>query len=88
MDDNTIKEQQVAIAERLQLKWLQRMETMIDAGDITSTDMATLVRFLMANGWTLDPTRMPSKLRDKLTTTMSALDFDNDGDVIPLRKQA
>jgi hypothetical protein len=89
MDDNTIKEQQVAIAERLQLKWLKRMETLLDAGEITSTDMATLVRFLMANGWTLDPSRLPSKLKDKLTTSMSPEDFDAQADVLPFnRKQA
>lgn len=88
MDDKSIQDQQVQIAERLQLKWLQRMETLLDAGEITSTDMATLVRFLMANGWTLDPTRLPEKLRNKLTTGVSPLDFENDGDVIPMRKQA
>jgi hypothetical protein len=81
------KEEQVAIAERLQLKWLERMEKLLDNGEITSTDMATLVRFLMSNGWTLDPTRLPQGLKDKLTSGMRPDDFDNDGDVIPLRRQ-
>jgi hypothetical protein len=80
------KDEQVAIAERLQLKWLRRMEMLLDEGSITSTDMATLVRFLTVNGWTLDPTRLPKGLRDKLTTGISPDDFD-DGDVIPLRRQ-
>jgi hypothetical protein len=81
------KDEQVAIAERLQLKWLTRMEKLLDEGDITSTDMATLVRFLTHNGWTLDPTRLPQGLRDKLTSGMKPEDFENDGDVIPLRRK-
>lgn len=81
------KDEQVAIAERLQLKWLRRMEELIDAGTITSTDMATLVRFLTVNGWTLDPSRLPKGLKDKLTSGMSPEDFD-DGDVLPMRRQA
>lgn len=82
----SVKEEQVAIAERLQLKWLVRMEKLLDEGTITSTDMATLVRFLIANGWTLDPSRLPQGLRDKLTANVSPEDFD-DSDVIPFRRQ-
>lgn len=80
------KDQQLEIAERLQLKWLEHMEKLMEADTITSTDLATLVRFLMANGWTLDRARMPKGLRDKLTTGVSPLDFDN-SDVIPMRRQ-
>lgn len=80
------KDVQLEIAERLQLKWLERMEKLIDDGSVTSTDMATLVRFLMANGWTLDRSRLPKGLADKLTTGMSPEDFDS-SDVIPFRKQ-
>lgn len=81
------KTQQVEIAERLQLKWLTRMETLLDSGSITSTDMATLVRFLTHNGWTLDPTRLPQGLRDKLTSGMKPEDFEDSGDVLPFRRQ-
>lgn len=87
MDDNTIQQKQVAIAERLQLMWLERMETLLTTGEITSTDLATLSRFLMANGWTLDPTRLPEKLRNKLTSGMQPEDFD-DSDVLPMRRNA
>lgn len=72
---------QVDITERLQLKWLTRMEYMIDNGLMSSTDMATLARFLMQNGWNVDPARMPKGIRDKLTTHFSAEDLDDD-DVI------
>lgn len=65
----TPKEEQVAITERLQLKWLQRMEDQMDAGEITATEMNTLAGLLMRNGWNLDPSSIPKSLKDKLTTT-------------------
>jgi hypothetical protein len=58
------QEEQVDVAERLQGKWLIHMERLLDNGTITSTDMATLCRWLMANGWSLDPTKMPQKIRN------------------------
>jgi hypothetical protein len=58
------QEEQVDVAERLQGKWLMHMERLLDNGTITSTDMATLCRWLMANGWSLDPSKMPQKLRN------------------------
>jgi hypothetical protein len=72
-------QEQIDVATRLQVKWLKRMETMIDEGTITSTDMATLARFLLANGWTLDPSRLPQGLRDKLTKHVK-FDADEDGE--------
>lgn len=69
-DEATIK-QQVAIAERLQLKWLERMEKLLDEESITSTDMATLAKVLRDSGWTLDATKLPEKLRNKLTSEVS-----------------
>lgn len=87
MNENTQK--QLEIAERLQTKWLIRMEAMIDDGSVTATDLATLARFLMANGWTLDPSRMPQGLRDKLTSHLDPTDFeDDDADVLPLARGA
>ena len=64
MADKMTQEQQLEIAERLQGKWLTHMERLLDNGTITSTDMATLCRWLMANGWSLDPAKMPQKIRD------------------------
>lgn len=82
------KQAQIDIAERLQEKWLTRMEALLDSGAITSTDLATLQRFLSANGWSLDPTRLPKGLRDKLTSGVDPTDFENDGEVLPFRKKA
>lgn len=81
------KEKQIAISERLQTRWLEHMETLLTTGAITSTDLATLSRFLMANGWTLDATRLPQGLRDKLTSGIKPEDFGNDGDVIPIHRR-
>ena len=68
---------QVELAERLQVLWLERMETLLNDGEITSTDLATLARVLLANGWTLDPTRLPTSLREKLT---KHVEFDAEED--------
>jgi hypothetical protein len=81
------KEKQIAISERLQTRWLEHMEKLLTDGSITSTDLATLSRFLMANGWTLDVTRLPQGLKDKLTSGISPDDFSNDGDVIPIHRR-
>lgn len=70
------RDEQVELSERLQLKWLKRMDTMLDAGDISATDMATLMRFLVANGWNLDPARIPKNLRDKLTSRLDPKSLD------------
>jgi hypothetical protein len=59
-------DEQISLAEVLQAKWLKQMDKMFDAGTITSTDMATLARVLLANGWSLDPSKLPEKLRNKL----------------------
>ena len=64
---STNNDLQVEIAERLQMKLLQRLEYLLDEGEITSTDMATLARLLMSNGWSIDPTKMPQGIKDKIT---------------------
>lgn len=50
---------QLDVAARLQAKWLQRMEFLLDSGLVTSTDLATLSRVLLQNGWSLDPKKLP-----------------------------
>lgn len=80
MDERARKQRQIDIAERLQQKWLERMEYLLDSGEITSTDMATLARVLLQNGWSLDPSDLPQSLRDKLTKRVS-FDDDLDGEL-------
>jgi hypothetical protein len=69
-------QEQIDIAERLQGKWLLHMERLLDSGTITSTDLATLGRLLMANGWSLDPSKLPEGLRNKLIDEIGADAFD------------
>jgi hypothetical protein len=69
-------EEQIDVAERLQGKWLKHMEKLLDSGTITSTDLATLARLLMANGWQIDPAKLPEKLRDKLIDSIDESTFD------------
>lgn len=75
------------VAERLQQKWLKRMEEMLDDGTITSTDLATLYRFFAQNGWTVDPKKMPKGLRDKLTTDVTDEELAEDG-ILQMRRKA
>lgn len=79
MDDSGREKQkeQVAKATQLQDLVLDDFITMAQEGTLTSTDRATVVRMLMANGWSLDPSQLPKNLRDKLT---SAIRFDDDVD--------
>lgn len=74
---------QAEIAERLQIKLLERFERMLDAEmadeegilgpAMSPTDAATLARLLSQNGWTFDESRLPKNLRDRLT---KQVDFD------------
>lgn len=78
--DQTIltSEQQIELAARVQSKWLRRMDWLLDHGLVTSTDMATLARVLLQNGWSLDPARLPKGLRDKLTAHIPVDDFEDE----------
>lgn len=73
-----VKKKQIEIAERLQLKWLEKMEKLIDEDKATSTDMATLSKFLRDNGWTVDETKLPNSLRDKLLESLPETDGEPD----------
>ncbi len=83
------KQSQIERVERLQDLWLERMETMLKDGSITSTDMATLYRFFAQNGWTVDPAKLPKGLQSILTKNVDPKRFeDDDADVLPLRARA
>ena len=70
---------QIDISKRLQVLWLTHMEKLLDSGTITSTDMATLARVLLHNGWSLDPKQLPKSLRD-LMTPLKLVDFGDDAE--------
>lgn len=80
------EETQLQIATRLQTKWLLRMEKLLDDNSITSTDMATLFRFLHANGWSVDPARMPKRLQD-MVSKLDPKELEDD-DILPMRRKA
>ena len=64
---------QADVATRLQEKLMVRFEALLDSGEMSPTDAATLARLLSQNGWSFDPARLPSSLRSKLTKDV---DFD------------
>ena len=78
-------QEQIKIVERLQLLWLQRMEKLLTDGLLTSTDAATLYRFMADNGWVLDPAKLPSNLKDKLESTGVKFEEDTEFGMSVLR---
>jgi len=81
------EKEQAEIARRLQTKWLLRVEDLLDSGRLTSTDLATIARVLLQNGWTLDPSKLPQDLANQITSQVDPKVLDEE-DVIPLRKKA
>lgn len=61
-------QEQLDVVEGIKALWLRHMARMLQKGTITSTDMATIARVLLANGWVLDARKLPKGLRDKLTS--------------------
>ena len=79
------QDEQVEMAQRLQSKWLRHMEKLLDEGTITSTDMATLGRVLVINGWTLDAKKLPKQLKDLMAKIpLKLVDFDAEDE--PMRE--
>jgi len=79
-------QEQIDLTERLKTLWLKHMETLLTTGAITATDMATLARVLLQNGWSLDPAKLPQNLRGMLTSQVSPEDLEDD--VLPMRRKA
>jgi hypothetical protein len=69
---------QIAIADRLQAALLRTYELRLKKGTITGTELAALQRLLQANGWALDPAKVPEGLKEKLTSKIDPKDFDDD----------
>lgn len=59
--------EQTDLAERLQMKLMERFERLLDTEKMSPTDSATLARLLTQNGWSFDESRLPKNLRDRLT---------------------
>lgn len=72
------KQEQMKVAERLQDAILRRFEALLENGDDTQTDRATIVKLLSANGWTLDPSDVPSNLSDFITKRVDPRSFDEE----------
>lgn len=76
-DDRT--QEEIQLAESLRMRLLERFANLMDEGEDTPTDRATLARLLTgAGGWTLDPSRMPQGLEDKVTQRVK---YDDDPDM-------
>jgi hypothetical protein len=66
-------------AEKLQDLLLDSFLELFQNRGETAADRATLLKMLKENGWSLDPSRLPQSLKDKLTLSdPSVLDEDDD----------
>lgn len=75
-------EAQIAITQRLQMRWLELMEDRLKARTLSDTGMAVLLRFFLANGWNVDPAMIPKNLKDLLGAT-NPTDFGDDEPDLP-----
>jgi hypothetical protein len=88
-NDTVLTEQdQAVLAQRLQSKWLRRMEWLIDQNLITPTEMTALARVLMQNGWQFDLAKIPKKLGEKLTSLVDTEEMDAEDGVLPFARKA
>jgi hypothetical protein len=82
------KEDQISLAEQLQAMVLRTFSTRLEHNTISDTGLATLVRMLAANGWSIDPRSVPKNLADKLTTKVDPAELDADLDnVYPIHRR-
>lgn len=64
--DNETFEKNVKLAEKLQTLVMEDFVRLAENQELTPTDRRTIVQLLQQNGWTLDPTKIPQGIRDKL----------------------
>lgn len=88
VERNLDKLEQVSKAEKLQTLLLLTYERRLERGTLSDTGLAALQRLLDANGWSLDPSRLPQTLKDKLTSKVSAEDLDDLDGILPMRRKA
>lgn len=86
-DDATRQRSQIDLAERLQNMLLEDFERLLESSEMTPTDRATLARLLSQNGWSLDPSRLPQGIKDKLTDAIDPENLDDEVDVIPIDRK-
>lgn len=65
--DDAKKQEQVRKFEELQDLILDDLLEAARNKELSATDRATILRFLEHNGWTVDPSKIPTTLRDMLT---------------------
>jgi hypothetical protein len=79
------QKQQITLSEEIQDLLLKNFKELLISGEASATDRATITRFLMGNGWSVDPSVLPQALLDKLQTSITADDLDED-DIIDIRR--
>ena len=73
------KQEQIALAEELQGMLLEDFKRLLESGEATAADRATMTRMLTEHGWDLDPSRGGEiKPADLLTRKVDPRKFDDD----------
>jgi hypothetical protein len=74
-DKKAKQQEQIGKVEQLQDLLLDDWIAAIKDKRATATDRATIARFLVQQGWSVDPSQIPQELRDVLTSRRR---FDED----------
>jgi hypothetical protein len=83
------KQEQIDLAAQLQALTLRSFYVRLVAGTLSDTGLATMIRLLMANGWSLDPASVKQNLEEMLTTKVDPKELDEEIDnVFPLRRSS
>lgn len=82
MAEQLDKREQIDLAKRLQTKLLKHFDRLLDSGEMSPTDAATLGRLLAQNGWSFDESSLPQDLRSKLTKHVDPKLLEDDNHVV------
>lgn len=85
--EDTAREKQIARSERIQDLLLERWEKLLVEGTISPTEAGVVAKVLSQNGWSLDPSKLPTGIREKLLAGTDPTEFkEGDADILPIRR--
>lgn len=71
-----VRREQIELGQKLFQALLEDFATLLEKGEATAADRATLARLLTQNGYSINPADLPDELRTKITT-----EFDPEADL-------
>lgn len=82
MDNKERKRLQVETVQELQDSLLKEFKRLLEhPEELTSTDRATIARFLTGAHWDLDPNTVANTLKDHITSKVDPNEFEEEEDI-------